>query len=635
MQTDYNAIDPANKYQNRDMSSEVKIDDIEILKKKAAEQAAKIQEQRKQEAEKIKKQMVDTSKKGAAFKKEVVNKFKKTLVGILVMPPKQNPSLEAKTGEVDENLDILTIIELRDINDLAKKLQRKEEIEKKIKAIGEKKLSGHVVNVVLLEEIWDMCLKGKYDILNILTMGEPLYDGGWIGALRMTEIHKMKTLQKFEKYVISYAIAGSMVRGESTETSDVDTFVVIDDTDVTRMTGAELRSRLMGMIVGYAQEAAMAAGVKNVLNVQVYVLSDMWDSIKNATPTIVTLLREGIPLYDKGMFAPWKQLLIKGKIKPTPEAITQYKKSGEQWVKRTEAKLREIAIEDFFWATITPTQGAMMLLGYHASTPNHMAADMRKWLVKENLIEEKYVKIWERILKVRKDFEHGTIKTVDGATVAKLLEDTKTYLKRIDKLFETVGKQKIKEEIDDLYDKTVEDCLAAIALIGSSASKKDVFKVFQEKLIDKQFASERHALLIEKIKNLKKDYDSTREVVASLNFEQDKLARDLFNIIRAEHGQKIDKFKVSAQYNGTKNTAAVWLFTEDAYIIMDVSKPETDILHYKIAENGALTGKKKTKLDAIEKKLKTFSGTSTTMTKHTIDSLKDILGDDVKIVIGA
>jgi predicted nucleotidyltransferase len=635
MQADYNSVDPANKYQNRDMSTDVKIDDIEILKKKAAEQAAKIQEQRKQEADKIKKQMVDTAKKGAAFKKEIVNKYKKTLVGILVMPPKQNNGLEAKAGDSEENLDILTIIELRDTIDLAKKIQKKQEIEKKIKEIGKKKLADHSINVVLLEEIWDMCLKGKYDILNILTMGEPLYDGGWIGALRMTEIHKMKVLQKFEKYVMSYAIAGSMVRGESTATSDVDTYVVIDDTDVTRMTGAELRSRLMGMIVGYAQEAAMAAGVKNVLNVQVYVLSDMWDSIKNATPTIVTLLREGIPLYDRGMFAPWKQLLIKGKIKPTPEAITQYKKSGEQWVKRTEAKLREIAIEDFFWATITPTQGAMMLLGYHASTPNHMAADMRKWLVKDGLIEEKYVKIWEKILKVRKDFEHGTIKTVDGATVVELLENTKLYLKRIDKLFEVVEKQKIKEEINDLYDKTVEDCLAAITLIGANATKKDVFKVFQEKLVDKQFASERHSILIEKIKNIKKDYDSTREVVASLNFEQDTLARDLFNIIRAEHGQKIDKFKISAQYNGTKNTAAVWLFTEDAYVILDVNKPDTDILHYNISANGALTDRKKSDLNAIEKKLKTFSGTSTTMTKHTIDSLKDILGDDVKIVIGA
>ena len=635
MQTDYNATDPANKYQNRDMSSEVKIDDIEILKKKAAEQAAKIQEERKQAAEKIKKQMVDTARKGAAFKKEIASKFKDSLVGILVMPPKQTKNLEAKAGEAEENLDILTIIELRDITDLSKKIQKKEEIEKKIKAIGAKKLAKHSVNVVLLEEIWDMCLKGKYDILNILTMGEPMYDGGWIGALRMTEIHKMKVLQKFEKYVMSYAIAGSMVRGESTETSDVDTFVVIDDTDVTRMTGAELRSRLMGMIVGYAQEAAMAAGVKNVLNVQVYVLSDLWDSLKNATPTIVTLIREGIPLYDRGMFAPWKQLLIKGKIKPTPEAITQYKKSGEQWVKRTEAKLREIAIEDFFWATVTPTQGAMMLLGYHASTPNHMASDMRKWLVKDGLIEDKYVKIWEKILKVRKDFEHGTIKTVDGATVAELLKDTKLYLKRIDKLFEVVEKQKIKEEIDDLYDKTVEDCLAAITLIGANATKKDVFKVFQEKLVDKQFASERYAALIEKIKTLAKDYDSTREVVASLEFEQDKLARDLFNIIRAEHGQKIDKFKISAQYNGTKNTAAVWLFTKDAYIIIDINKPDTDILHYNISANGALTDKKKSNLSAIEKKLKTFPGTSTTMTKQTIDSLKEIIGDDIKIVIGA
>jgi predicted nucleotidyltransferase len=623
------------KYQNRDTSSDLKIDDIEALKKKAAEQAAKIQEQKKQIAEKIQKLMSDTVKKATPFKKETVGKFKEQVVGMLVMPPKADKQLETKTGKLDENLDVLVILELRDIQELKKKLEKKQALEKKIKDIAKKKLKDHAVNVVLLEEIWDMCLKGKYDILNVLTMGQPLYDSGWVGALRMTELHKMRVLRKFEKYVVCYVLGGSMVRGEANEKSDVDTYIVIDDTDVTRMTSAELRQRLMGIIWGYAQEAAMAAGVKNVLNVQVYVLSDMWDSIKNAHPVIVTFLREGIPMYDRGMFAPWKQLLLKGKIKPTPEAITNYMKSGEQMVQKTEARLKEIAVEDFFWATCTPTQGALMLLGYPAPTPNHLASDMRKWLVKDKLIEDKYVKIWERVLKMRKDIEHGTVKKVSGKVVAELLEETKLYLKRIDKLFKEIEKTKIKEEIEDLYSKTVEDCLAAISMIGETATKKNAFNKFKEFLVDRQLASERYYNLIRKIEKVSQSRDTSRENIASLSFEQDKLSRDLFNIIQAEHGQKIEKFKISAQYKNGKKTAAVWLFTKDAYVILDIKDPETNILHYKISSNGAFTDEKSAKLAAIEKKLQTFAGTTTTMTKHTIESLKDILGDDVKLVIGA
>jgi predicted nucleotidyltransferase len=635
MVDNYNPEETDATYQNQDTSSNVKIDDIEILKKKAAEQAAKIEEQKKEFAKKIKDLMDDTLKKAIPFKKEAVGKFKERIVGMLIMPPKADKKLETKTGKINENLDILCLLELKDITDIKKKIEKKQEIEKKIKELGKKKLPGHDINVVMLAEVWDMCLKGKHDILNLLVMGQPLYDNGWLGAIRMTEIHKMKVLRKFEKYVICYVLAGSMVRGDADETSDVDTYIVIDDTDVTRMTSAELKARLQGIIIGYSQEAAMAAGVDNKLNVQVYILSDMWDSIKNANPVIVTFLRDGIPLYDRGMFSPWKQLLRSGKIKPTPEAITNYMKAGDQIVKRIEAKLKDIAVEDFFWATSTPTQGALMLLGFQPPTPKEISGDMREHLVKTNLIEEKYVKTWDKIFKLRKDIEHGTIKNVDGKTVATLLDDTKAYLKRMDKLFQEVEKSKVCEEMENLYSKTIEDCLAAVTMMGVAATKSNVLKKFKDNIVDKQLASERYHKLIIRIEELSKSCKATREEIASISFEQDKLARDVFNLIRAEHGQKIEKFKVSAQYNNGKDTAAIWLFTDDAYIILDVNKADTEITHYKISSDGALTDEKRAKLSDIEKKLQTFSGTPTIMTKKTIDSIKNILSDDVKIVIGA
>ncbi len=62
-----------------------------------------------------------------------------------------------------------------------------------------------------------------------------LYDTGILGALRVTEIHKSLVLQKFEKYIVSYCIGGSLVRGDTIQTSDVDVFIIINDTDVKRM----------------------------------------------------------------------------------------------------------------------------------------------------------------------------------------------------------------------------------------------------------------------------------------------------------------------------------------------------------------------------------------------------------------
>jgi len=93
--------------------------------------------------------------------------------------------------------------------------------------------------------------------------------------LRGKEIHKSLVCQKFEKYIVSYVIGGSLVRGDAIKTSDVDAFVIINDTDVKRMPRLELKERLRGMIQQYISEASALAGVKeNVLSVQVYLLTD-------------------------------------------------------------------------------------------------------------------------------------------------------------------------------------------------------------------------------------------------------------------------------------------------------------------------------------------------------------------------
>ena len=52
----------------------------------------------------------------------------------------------------------------------------------------------------------------------------------FLGALKITDIHKTMVL-KFDVYVASYVVAGSMFRGDA-RSNDIDVAVVIDDTDV-------------------------------------------------------------------------------------------------------------------------------------------------------------------------------------------------------------------------------------------------------------------------------------------------------------------------------------------------------------------------------------------------------------------
>ena len=71
--------------------------------------------------------------------------------------------------------------------------------------------------------MWSLVFLG----FSAIAISFPLYDKGILGALRVAEIHKSLVLQKFERYVVSYVIGGSLVRGEAVKTSDVDVFVII------------------------------------------------------------------------------------------------------------------------------------------------------------------------------------------------------------------------------------------------------------------------------------------------------------------------------------------------------------------------------------------------------------------------
>ncbi|MEK6897298.1 MAG: nucleotidyltransferase domain-containing protein, partial [Nanoarchaeota archaeon] len=90
-------------------------------------------------------------------------------------------------------------------------------------------------------DIWEACLDSKFELVSAIGMSYPLHDKGILEALRVAEIHKALVLQKFDKYVVSYVIAGSIVRGDTIKESDVDSFIIINDTDVKRMPRLELK----------------------------------------------------------------------------------------------------------------------------------------------------------------------------------------------------------------------------------------------------------------------------------------------------------------------------------------------------------------------------------------------------------
>ncbi|MEK6823385.1 MAG: nucleotidyltransferase domain-containing protein, partial [Nanoarchaeota archaeon] len=244
------------------------------------------------------------------FQKELVEKFDKYIMGIGLLPPPP----EAKPEQKDE-VHLLILVDDSDSSKMSKQ-ELKEKLTTVIQNVAKETDKNFVPNVVIISELWQSCYDGKSDLTQMVAMSAPVFDRGMLSAVKISEVHKSMVLKKFEKYIVAYVLAGSLVQGKATPESDIDVFVVIDDTDVKKMTRGELKDKLRSIIIGMGFEAGQITGIQNKINIQVYILTDFWDMMREANPIAFTFLRDGIPLYDRGIFMPWKQLLRMGKIKP-------------------------------------------------------------------------------------------------------------------------------------------------------------------------------------------------------------------------------------------------------------------------------------------------------------------------------
>jgi predicted nucleotidyltransferase/uncharacterized protein (UPF0332 family) len=371
--------------------------------------------------------------------------------------------------------------------------------------------------------IWQSCFDAKYEYVEAIAMSLPIHDTGILGALRVANIHKILTIGKFERYVVSYVLAGSIVRGQATTTSDVDVFIVIDDTDVKRMSRIELKERLTSIIFGYAIEANERANAKNKLSPQVYLLTEFWEAVKEAHPVIFTFIRDGVPLYDRGAFMPWKLLLKMGKIKPSPEAIEMFMSLGEKVVENVKRKLNSLVAEDIYWGIITPTQAALMLYGIPPPTPKETVSLVEEIFVKkENLLEKRYVDILRKIVDIYKKFEHEEIKEIKGKDIDFILEEIKEYMERLKKLTQVLTEKAINKAVEDLED----NLKKILNQIYGKKSIKECVALLKKDFVDKGYVSRVYFENLKKFLKIKK----AKKKIEMKEFES--IRRDVLEILK-------------------------------------------------------------------------------------------------------
>jgi len=351
-----------------------------------------------------------------------------------------------------------------------------------VKQIDSLKLKEKIwIQIKTPVDIWEACHDSKFDLAYAIAMSMPLFDTGFLGALRFSQIHRSLVLQKFEKYVVSYVIVGSFIRGEATKTSDVDVSVIINDTDVKRMPRLELKERLRGIIHQQMAEAAALAGVKNTLHIQTYLLTDFWEAVKDAHPVMFTFIRDGVPLYDRGTFMPWKTLLRMGKLKPSPESIDMFMKTADKTREMIDRRLIDAMI-DVYYGVLNPSQALIMLSGNPPPTHKETPAKMEEIFVKkEKMLKKTEIGVLKKAVDLFREYEHNLKFKITGKEIDELVKDSAVYIGRLKALRKQVEKREDEKTIENVY----ADVFSLLKEVTGQKSQEKVIDVFEKDYVKK------------------------------------------------------------------------------------------------------------------------------------------------------
>lgn len=595
----------------------------------------------------VQKKLKVIKKKLDKFKAQLLKKFDKYIVGIALTPPKQPKpflpknipvGLQKPVQQEPVNKDQINILILIDDSDSKKmsKLELKAKLEAIIKTMARDIDKNIVPKTLILSELWQNCYDGKYEILELVALSAPIHDTGMLAAIKIAEVHKRMVLQKFERYIVSYVLVGSLVQGRATPKSDIDVFIVIDDTDVKRMTRFELKAKLRAIITTLGFQAGDMTGIKNKLNIQAYILTDFWESIQRAEPVIFTFLRDGVPFYDRGIFMPWKMLLKLGKIKPSSEAIELYMSTGDQMLKRAKFKIKEIGMEDTYWAILTPSQAALMLYGIPPPTPNETPQLLREIFVKkEKLLEEEFVKILEDNIKIRKSIEHGDKKELSGKEADEILERSEKYLERIKKLFEAIAERKQEEAMLEVYDNVIAVIRDVLKIENiENVDETRVVKTFEDKIIKTGKIQKKYMRILNSILKAKQDYDDkklTKTEVEKAKKEAHEVIKHLSNYLELQSGKKLEKARIKIKHG--EKLGEVLFLKNNAYIVFDVAAKEREVSKAVLNQDGSLGDLEKSSLEEMDHAISSVKRPRPIALKDSMyNSLKKIFGKKVEIL---
>ena len=221
----------------------------------------------------------------------------------------------------------------------------------------------------------------------------------------------LKAYEKFKKIIKSVVLFGSIEDGKSNLGSDIDIIIIVDD--VSLKWDQELISWYREELDKILQVNPYSAK----LHINTIRLSTWWDDLMKGDPVVLNIIRSGFPVLDRaGFIEPLKFLMLKGKIRGTPEAIYQCLQRAPSHLARSKAA-ELAAIDGVYWTMVDAAHGALIAAGYFPPSPEHVMTDLKEAFVNRGFLKMKYVDWYKDIYHLHKKIDHKEFNEIKGAEI--------------------------------------------------------------------------------------------------------------------------------------------------------------------------------------------------------------------------
>lgn len=228
--------------------------------------------------------------------------------------------------------------------------------------------------------------------------------------------------RQYGDLIKSVLVFGSIVRGEMKKGSDVDMWVILDDT-------ATKSSEDLDKVQSHLH---LVAHELKDLHVQTTNITEFWQWVKIGSPELVNFLRYGLAIYDTGFVKPVQRMLNMGMIPPSEEAIALKARASDIRYRKIKADIKSMIFE-LRYTAMDMIQAAVMC-HYKAQPDFKGAVEYLEKFVKEKKLEKIYLENFKQLDSLWKSIDHKEIKEVTTDHLDKALHLTKGLIERFKKL---------------------------------------------------------------------------------------------------------------------------------------------------------------------------------------------------------